>query len=257
MQELEKKTQFINGHRRVRNFAKLKKILDILVPSLVRDKMRQGTKNFAEIESEITVVVFDIHAFDEIVKSYTTKDLLTLLDQVYNVFDQLCDQYGLQKIETVGKTYMACGGLKSAERKIDTRLLNRHHSVRVTDFAIECSNYVKTIFLKNAKSAHSLELASTHLQIKIAIHTGPVISGVVGETKPQFSLIGETCQTTSRICQAAEPLKVTVSKETLRYLELYTNNLQFKRIQESGDDFSKDPLYEVSVFRGRFRKTEF
>lgn len=184
MQELEKKTQFINGHRRVRSFAKLKKILDILVPSLVRDKLRQGTKNFAEIESEITVIVLEIHAFDNIVKSYTTKDLLALLDQVYNGFDQLCDQYGLQKIETVGKTYMACGGLKSAERKIDTRLLNRHHSVRVTDFAIECSNYVKTVFLKNAKSVNSLELANSHLQIKIAIHTGPVISGVVGETKP-------------------------------------------------------------------------
>lgn len=257
MQELEKKTQFINGHRRVRSFAKLKKILDILVPSLVRDKMRQGTKNFAEIESEVTVICFDIHAFDEIVKSYTTKDLLTLLDQVYNVFDQLCDQYGLQKIEAVGKTYVACGGLKSAERKIDTRLLNRHHSVRVTDFAIECANYVKTVYPKNAKSLHSLGLASTHLQIKIAIHTGAVISGVVGETKPQFSLIGDTCQKTARMCQTAEPLKVTVSKETLKYLELYTNNLQFRRIQEAGGCSTNDPLYEVSVFRGRFRKADF
>jgi len=44
---------------------------------------------------------------------------------------------------------MACGGLKTAERKIDSRLLNRHHSVRVTDFAVECSNYIKTIFLKS------------------------------------------------------------------------------------------------------------
>jgi hypothetical protein len=100
--------------------------------------MRLGTKNIAEIESEITMILFDIHSFDAIVKNYTTKDLLNLLDQIYNVFDSLCDQYGLQKIETVGKTYLACGGLKSAERKIDTRLLNRHHSVRVTDFAIEC-----------------------------------------------------------------------------------------------------------------------
>lgn len=105
----------------------------------------------------------------------STKELLTLLDQIYNVFDQLCDQYGLQKIETVGKTYMACGGLKLAERKIiDQRLLNRNHSVRVTDFALECANYVKTVYLKNGEP----------LEIKIAIHTGPVISGVVGETKP-------------------------------------------------------------------------
>jgi hypothetical protein len=46
---------------------------------------------------------------------------------------------------------MACGGLRSAEKKIDTRLLNRHHSVRVTDFAVEASNYVKSIYLKSGK----------------------------------------------------------------------------------------------------------
>ena len=60
MQELEKKTQFINGHKRVRNFAKLKNILDILVPVIVRDKIRAGQKNFAESEGEISLVFFDI-----------------------------------------------------------------------------------------------------------------------------------------------------------------------------------------------------
>jgi class 3 adenylate cyclase len=69
---------------------------------------------------------------------------------------------------------MACGGLKSAEKKIDEKLLNRHHAVRATDFAMEASNYVKTTFLKNGQP----------LQVLIGIHTGEVISGVVGETKP-------------------------------------------------------------------------
>lgn len=86
----------------------------------------------------------------------------------------MCDQFGLQKIETVGKTYMACGGLKSAEKKIDPRLINKHHSVRITDFALEIQKFVKTIFLKSGK----------HIEVKIGIHTGKVISGVVGETKP-------------------------------------------------------------------------
>jgi hypothetical protein len=74
----------------------------------------------------------------------------------------MCDQFGLQKIETVGKTYMACGGLKSAERKIESRLLNRHHSVRVTDFGIDVISYVKRIYLKNGKN----------LEVKVGIHTG-------------------------------------------------------------------------------------
>jgi len=69
---------------------------------------------------------------------------------------------------------MACGGLKSAEKKIDSRLLNRHHSVRVTDFAMEIAVYSKQIFLKNGKN----------IEMSIGVHTGPVISGVIGDTKP-------------------------------------------------------------------------
>lgn len=214
IQELEKKTQFVNGHRRVRSFLKLKSILNILVPSLVRDKIRSGKKNFSDEEGEVTIVFIDIDQFDSIVNSYTGNELLQFLDQVYNAFDQLCDQFGLQKIETVGKTYMACGGLKYAEKKIDARLLNRHHSVRVTDFAVEVSNYVKTMYMKNGRP----------VEVKVGIHTGPVISGVVGETKPQFSLIGDTVNKTSRVCTLSQPLKVSVSKETHHYLELYTNN---------------------------------
>jgi len=64
----------------VRNFAKLKQILDILVPSLVRDKIRSGQKNFSEIEGEVSIIYFDISQFDSIVQSYTTKELLNFLD---------------------------------------------------------------------------------------------------------------------------------------------------------------------------------
>lgn len=55
-------------------------------------------------------------------------------------------------MEILGKTYMASGGLKSAEKKMDEKLLNKHHSVRVTDFAMEVLNSIKNIYLKNQTS---------------------------------------------------------------------------------------------------------
>jgi hypothetical protein len=146
IQELEKKSQFVNGHRRVRSFIKLKSILNILVPSMVRDKLRFVKKNVAD-EEQVTIIFIDIYKFDDIVQSLTGSELLVFLDTLFNQFDNLCDQFGLQKLETVGKKYSACGGLKSAEKKIDSRLLNRHHSVRVTDFAMELQNMVKSQFL--------------------------------------------------------------------------------------------------------------
>ena len=80
IQELEKKTQFVNGHRKVRNFLKLKSILNILVPSLVRDKVSSGRKNFSDEEGEVTIVFIDIHNFDSIVNTYSGNDLLVFLD---------------------------------------------------------------------------------------------------------------------------------------------------------------------------------
>ena len=76
IQELEKKTQFVNGHRKVRNFLKLKSVLNILVPNLVRDKIRQGKKNQADEEGEVTIIFIDIHRFDEIVQKYSAWELL-------------------------------------------------------------------------------------------------------------------------------------------------------------------------------------
>ena len=131
---------------------------------------------------------------------------------------------------------MACGGLKSAEKIIDARLLNRHHSVRVTDFALEIQKYVKMIFLKSGKA----------IEVKIGIHTGKVISGVVGETKPQFSLIGDTVNKTSRVCAKSKSSIVSVSKETLHYLELYTNNLNFHKSVVEMKGIGMEPIYAVS-----------
>lgn len=85
---------------------------------------------------------------------------------------------------------MACGGLKSAEKKIESRLLNRHHSVRVTDFAMAVLNYVQTITQKNGQK----------LEVRVAVHTGPVISGIFGEVKPQFCLVGESVRKVIQMC---------------------------------------------------------
>lgn len=58
---------------------------------MVRDKIKQGIKNFSKNEGEVTLVFFDIGEFDKIVQSYSTKELITFLDEIYNVFDQLSD----------------------------------------------------------------------------------------------------------------------------------------------------------------------
>lgn len=84
---------------------------------------------------------------------------------------------------------------------------------------MEIQNYVKNVYLKSGNS----------IQIKTGIHTGNVVSVLVGDIKPQFSLIGKVINKTNQICSLSHANKVTIGIQTMHYLELYTNNLSFIR----------------------------
>ena len=169
-------------YRNVKELQKLKSIQNILIPSLVRrstDTRGDSKKQEGGSLGEVTVIFVQLEDFEDILQGYWGKDLVWLLDKVYNAFDALCEQHGIQKIETVGKTFIACGGLKICEREVDNRLLGSHHSVRVTDFAFRVQEYANTMPLRSGQK----------LRVKIAIHIGEVFGGVIGEIKPQFTLL--------------------------------------------------------------------
>ena len=110
--------------------------------------------------------------------------------------------------------FTACGGLKICEREVDTKLLGSHHSVRVTDLAFRVHGYASTIPLKNGKK----------LKVKIAIHIGEVVGGVIGETKPSFTLLGNTVLKGQAICEHSRGQKIYISDDVRIALETYSNN---------------------------------
>ena len=118
------------------------------------------------------------------------KDIISFLDEFYSVLDQFCQLHGLQKIETVGKTYMAAGGIRECEIDVDKILLRTHHSIRCFEFAVDILDLVQKMILNSGDK----------IIVKIGIHKGKVIPAVVGDHKPQFSLIGDAVNTTSRMC---------------------------------------------------------
>ena len=134
---------------------------------------------------------------------------------------------------------MACGGLRVCERDIDSRLLGSHHSVRVVDFACAVHHYASTVTLKDGAP----------LSVKIGIHTGDVISGVVGETKPQFSLIGSAVNKTSRVCAKCPKAKILISKETHAALDGNSNNFLFQSLQVAMKGIGNETVYTVQKRR--------
>lgn len=169
---------------------KTQAILGFLLPAFVRDRVREGARYIAEDQGTVSILFCDIYDFDRICAEYSPKELTDFLDDLFRKFDYLCDAHGVTKIETVGKTYMACAGLKDSEADLPVHLVSRSHARRVTDMALDIVRTCSTRMLKYGQP----------LQVKIGLNSGPVTAGVVGYHKPQFSLVGDTVNTASRMC---------------------------------------------------------
>lgn len=180
----------------------------------MRSKIQEGKKGFSEAQGEVTVCIIKLCDYEKLCQKYNGKDLLDLLEKVYDGLDNFCEQFAVQKLESAGRTYIACGGLKVCESEVDPRLLGNHHSVRVSDFACSAVSFVNSITLKDGK----------RLKIQVGIHTGEAIVGILGDIKPQFSLIGQTLYKSVTVCRNAQPGKILISLQCYNTLKSKVNN---------------------------------
>ena len=115
------------------------------------------------------------------------------------------------------KTYMACGGLSECEKNIEITILSKHHAVRIFEMAIDMIDIMKRMTLENGEI----------VRVKIGVHTGKVIPAVVGNHKPQFSLIGDTVNTSARMCSYSKDLKIMCSQYAYEHISKLYSDLYF------------------------------
>ena len=204
---------------------KSQRILSFLLPGFVKKRVKDGARYIAEDQGTVTVFFCDIVDFDSICTEYEPKELVEFLDTVFQKFDQLSSAIGVTKIETVGKTYMACAGLKDSELELDPAVKEVSHARRAIELGLAIISLSSTIRLNSG----------LQLQVKIGINSGPVTAGVVGHHKPQFSLVGDTINTASRMCSTIESANtIQISKdcydliENLSGLEFIANSIEAK-----------------------------
>ncbi|CAG9320190.1 unnamed protein product [Blepharisma stoltei] len=184
-------------------------ILSQLLPAFVRNRVKEGTRYIAEDQGEVTIVFCDICDFDKICKEYNPDELTSFLDTFFQTLDQMCETSGITKIETVGKTYMACAGLKDFEFDLSDDLRKIPHARRGIEMSLAILDLVQNIELKFGGK----------LQVKIGINSGKVTAGVVGHHKPQFSLVGDTVNTASRMCSTIDlPNQIQITTETFNMI---------------------------------------
>ena len=234
--QLRNRIEFLKYHKSRIELKKDNLIMANLIPDFVRAKMQRGERGAAYGYEEVTICFCDISNFDQLMAKLSPKDIISFLDEFYSVLDQFCQLHGLQKIETVGKTYMAAGGIKECEIDVDKVLLRSHHSIRCFEFAIDILDLVQKMILNSGDK----------ITVKIGIHKGKVIPAVVGDHKPQFSLIGDAVNTTSRMCSNGEKNCITCSEFAIEEIKSKYKNFDIKNKQIKGKGLMNLYSYDIN-----------
>ena len=166
-------------------------LLNIL-PSPIAERLKQGEKNIADSFPDVTVLFADLVGFTNLSVHISPDEVVRLLNEIFTSFDLLADRCGLEKIKTIGDCYMAASGLPKP--RLD-------HAPAAADMALAILEVVARF---NADY-------HTSLQIRIGMHTGLVVAGVIGKNKFIFDLWGDTVNTASRMESHSKPGRIQVS----------------------------------------------
>ena len=173
-------------------------LLNIL-PADTAAELKQYGKAVPRRYDEVSVLFTDVYGFTKIAEKLSAEDLVALLDTYFSIFDDIVVKYGLEKIKTIGDAYMCAGGF---------HVENRDFIENTIKAALEMQDFVEQI--KHEKSA----INEPYFEIRVGIHIGPVVAGVVGTRKFAYDIWGDTVNTAARMEQNSEPGMVNISEAT-------------------------------------------
>jgi class 3 adenylate cyclase len=168
------------AHERERS----ERLLLNILPAPIAERLKENEGPIADHHAEATILFADIAGFTAMSTRMPADELVTMLNAVFTGFDQLARRHGVEKIKTIGDAYMAVAGLPEAVAD---------HVERIADLALDM-------------------LAHSSLAIRIGIDTGPVVAGVIGESKFIYDLWGDAVTTASRMESHGVPGGIQVTE---------------------------------------------
>ncbi|CAM1323323.1 Uncharacterised protein g8367 [Pycnogonum litorale] len=192
------KTKELNYEKR-----RTDKLLYQMLPPSVAQQLRHSKQVSAETFQCVTIYFSHIVGFSDLAAESSPIQVISLLNHLYELFDAKISQYDVYKIETIGDAYMVASGVP--------KMPERHHAVECALMALDLLQCSENFIIPH--------LPSDRIRLRIGLHSGPVVAGVVGHKVPRYCLFGDTVNTASRLETSGEPFKIHISKETFESLD--------------------------------------
>ncbi|XP_066563688.1 guanylate cyclase soluble subunit beta-2 [Amia ocellicauda] len=180
---------------------KTETLLYAMLPRHVANKLKEGKKVEAGEFKECTILFSDVVTFTNICAACEPIHIVNMLNSMYSKFDRLTNVHDVYKVETIGDAYMVVGGVP---------IPADNHAERVANFALGMR--IASREVTNPVTGHPI-------QIRVGLHTGPVLAGVVGDKMPRYCLFGDTVNTASRMESHGVPNHIHLSPTSYRALE--------------------------------------
>ncbi|MEI7897490.1 MAG: adenylate/guanylate cyclase domain-containing protein [bacterium] len=197
-------------YRNFRNQKRLNSLLDAekqksdglllnILPHETAEELKSTGKAVAKRFDEVTVMFTDFKDFTQASELMSAEELVDEMNFYFSEFDKIIARHNLEKIKIIGDSYMCAGGLPVA---------NKTHAHDMVRTALELQEFM--IIQKAERSS----LGKSYFELRIGIHTGPVVAGIVGIKKFAYDIWGDTVNTASRMESTSEPNKINISGET-------------------------------------------
>ena len=189
----------------------IKQIMSKILPVNIALELQEEKKVEPKYIDECSVLFTDFVGFTKLTENISPKNLIDLLHQIFCKFDEICKKNEVEKIKTIGDSYMCVSGV--VDKKKD-------HANRLCMVAKEMLAYLDKTNIQRSK------LRMPTWEMRIGIHTGPVICGVVGDDKFTFDMWGDTVNTASLMEQNSEPGKINISENTYLHIQKTLSSLE-------------------------------
>jgi class 3 adenylate cyclase len=185
-------------------------LLNILPPAIA-ERLKRNEVNIAQGHADVTVLVADIVGFTRMTEEISPVETVKILNDVFSIFDDIADQYHVEKIKTIGDAYMAAAGLETGAQI--------HYADAIAHMALDMQ----------AKIDAYRQRTGERIEIRIGIGTGPIVAGVIGKKKFIYDMWGDTVNVAFRLAADAYAGSVQVDLTTYRRLQ---HRFRFDEVHE-------------------------